>query len=123
MTPEQIEEWGVAKATLAHWKAREAELRVIICDEMFGTKYGHFSIKATVGNLEVKAESILNMSVDEDILQQLEDDEKLTTEELSCFTRKVTIKAALRKIDRESCVWSAITEKSGMPQLSVKVIA
>jgi len=128
MKTDKISEWLVAQARLRHYKKLEADLRCEICDDMFGGRTGRFSEKSELDlengqHVMVKATSVTNRSVDEEMLHQLYADGFLTEADNLCFVRKLAIvEKYLNKAPSTSNVWKAITEKPGMPKLEVKQV-
>ena len=120
----QIEKWGVAVATLKHWKDMEAKLRREICEEIFDGETGKFNKLVNIEGedvaVKVKAFSVTNLSVDEAKLTALYEAGELSKDDSACFETKLAIKEGLlRKRPIDSPVWRAVMEKPGMPKLEV----
>ena len=115
----QISNWITAKANLDHYKALEMNLRKEICSELFQGQQGRFKVTEHLPQWDVVANSNTTMKVDEEILNGLAEQDLLTQEDMDCFERKLSIKAALRKRPSDSQVWFAVTESPATPTLKV----
>jgi hypothetical protein len=124
MFTDRVAAWRVAQARLKHYKNLEGDLRREICEEMFDGRVGKFTEKLEFEGdgvvFVVKATSVVNRKVDEEMLHQLYQDGHLTDNDNLCFFRKLAIiDKALNARPANSNVWKAITEKPGMPKLEI----
>ena len=115
---ETVKEWILAKEKLDRAKAREAELRIELCNFILqGQPKG--SKKATIGKFNLTATAKLNQKVLKDELKSIWVD--LNPNQRKCFKfDPKTVTKEINKLEPDSIVFKAIEEKPGMPALSIK---
>ncbi len=130
---DQITGWLRTCANMKHFKIEEASQRKKICDELFEDKTGRFTKNITVSisppgsvtstDYKVVGTSKTSFKIDEETLQTLKDEGLLTEADEACFERNLSVKEGpLRKLPKDSAVWTAITEKPGMPTLTIEEV-
>ena len=114
----KLKKWYELSQKVKELKAKEQRLRREICEEMFDGKLGEFAVGREYGNYSVKATSRVTRSIDETVLESIEED--LTAQELSCIKRKASlVLASYKKLPGDSLLYEAITEKPAMPSLKL----
>jgi hypothetical protein len=129
ITQQVVDEWGTSKAKLKHWKSLEDSQRRAICNEILGSQTRGskklivecVAIDGHSFQLELTAKPVTNVSFDEEALDDLERQGKLTPTDKACFETKRELKPGkLKDVPEDSELWKAITKKPGMPQLEAK---
>lgn len=118
ITEQQASDWKFAKQQLAIWKSAELELRNEICDQLFNSRVGWFTVNDQENGLSAKSK--LKYNVDAVILKELELEQLLSQEDVNCFKPKVELnESKIKKLPKESNLWKAITVSPATPELKV----
>lgn len=113
-----IEAWVTSKEKLDAAKAKEVELRLLICEQILDGKIKG-SFKSTIEGYVLTATAKLNNKVDADLLKTIW--EELSPEEKRCIKFKPNLIAKeYNKLKGTYELFRAVDSKPGTPSLAIK---